>query len=47
MFQWLKRIVSDYKELKIISLAEKLCAEIIFWKYKLSSFSKDVLKPNS
>lgn len=30
--------MSDYKELKIISLAEKLFAEIIFWKYKLSWF---------
>lgn len=39
--------MSDYKELKILSLADNLYAEIIFWKYKLSSFFKDVLIPNS
>lgn len=39
--------MSNYKELKIISLAEKLFAEIIFWKYKLSHFLKVMLIHNS
>lgn len=39
--------MSNYKELKIISLAEKIFTEIIFRKYKLSCLLKDVLIPNS
>lgn len=39
--------MSNYKDLKTITLAEKLFTEIIFRKYKLSCLLKDVLIPNS